>query len=69
MSTIKGKFDLEEFIVTCMMMSLAGLVVMWNFVSYFPDSPDYILYLILAIIFTILAPALFVYLWLRKKKA
>ena len=69
MSTIKGKFDLEELIVTCMMMSIAGLIIMWIFVVYYPDWGAPVVYLTLAIIFTILAPVLFVYLWFRKKKA
>ncbi|MFX0074362.1 MAG: hypothetical protein ACFE96_02895 [Candidatus Hermodarchaeota archaeon] len=78
MSSLKEKFDLDEFLSILISLSLAGMFLMWFFYTTFPFwdpevSPIHtdgnVLYLILAIVFTILPPVFFVLLWLRKKKA
>jgi hypothetical protein len=77
MSSLKKKFDLDEFLSILISLSLAGMFLMWFFYTTFPfwdpevsliHTDGNILYLILAIVFTILPPVLFVLLWLRKKK-
>jgi hypothetical protein len=77
MSSLKEKFDVEEFISILISLSLAGMFLMWFFYTTFPfwdpevsliHTDGDILYLSLAIMFTFLAPALFVLLWFLKKK-
>ena len=69
MNSFIEKFDREEVLVTLMTMSIVGLITMWMFYTRFLDHDATLTYLILAILFTIAAPALFVYLWFLKKKA
>ncbi len=69
MSGILDKFNLDETLQYIMVMSIAGLILMWFFYTTFPESPNVVLYLVLAILFTVLAPLSFAYLWFRKKKA
>lgn len=69
MSGILEKFNLDETLQYVMIMSIAGIILMWFFYTTFPESPNVILYLVLAILFTVLAPLSFGYLWFRKKKA
>lgn len=77
MSSLKEKFNLDELLSILISLSLAGMFLMWFFYTTFPfwdpevsliHTDGDILYLSLAIVFTILAPALFVLLWLRKRK-
>jgi hypothetical protein len=77
MSSLKEKFDLDELLSILIGLSLAGMFLMWCFYTTFPfwdpevsliHTDGDILYLVLAIVFTILPPVFFVLLWLRKKK-
>ena len=69
MSGILEKFNVDETLQYLMIVSLAGLILMWFFYTTFPESPNVVLYLVLAILFTVLTPLSFGYLWFRKKKA
>ncbi|MHA2287908.1 MAG: hypothetical protein ACXABG_03890 [Promethearchaeota archaeon] len=78
MKSFKEKFDLDEFLSILIGLSLAGMILMWAFYTTFPfwdpevsliHTEGDILYLSLAIVFTILSPLIFVLLWFRKKKA
>jgi len=80
MTSLKEKFDLEELISILIGICLAGTILMWFFYTTFPPwippwDPETVVhvgnitYLILAILFTVATPALFVLLWFRKKKA
>ena len=78
MSSLKEKLDLDEILSILIPMCVAGIYLMWSFYTTHPFwDPEVsfihidgnITYLVLAIIFTIAAPALFVWLWFRKKKA
>ncbi len=65
---LKEKFDLEELLSILLGMFLAGLIIMWFFYTTFPDHDANLTYLILAIIFTVLAPLDVVLIWFLKKK-
>ncbi len=69
MTSLKEKIDLEELISILIGMCLSGTILMWLFYTTFPDHTANLFYLILAILFTVATPALFVLLWFRKKKA
>jgi len=80
MTSLKEKFDLEELISLLIVICLAGTILMWMFYTTFPRwippwDPETvphegdILYLVLAILFTVATPALVVLLRFRKKKA
>ena len=69
MTSLKEKFDLEELISILIGMCLSGTILMWLFYATFHDHTANLFYLILAILFTVATPALFVLLWFRKKKA
>ena len=80
MTSLKEKINLEELISILIGICLSGTILMWLFYTTFPQwippwDPETvphvgnILYLILAILFTVATPALFVLLWFRKKKA
>jgi hypothetical protein len=77
MSSLKEKLDIDEILSILIGLSIAGTFLMWFFYTTFPfwdpevsliHTDGNILYLILAILFTVLSPVLFVLLWLRKKK-
>ncbi len=69
----KEAFELEEVISIFMLCSIAGSIIMWLFFVWY-GTGEHIwgptaLFLTLAILFTILAPVFFIFLWFRKKKA
>ena len=80
MTSLKEKFDLEELFSILFGMFLSGTIIMWFFYTTFPPwippwDPETtvhlgnMIYLSLAIIFTISTVVSFVLIWWRKKKA
>lgn len=68
MSSLKDKFDIEEILYILFGMFLAGAILMWFFYTGFPEHDAVITYLVIAILFTVLAVVDFVLIYLRKKK-